>query len=421
MITTQNIDSSGGTAYISARFPPLLKWTFLLFIGSIPVEVLGVGLETENFSLSKAFGMILLVVSLGYRDIAFRRMPRTAVWFGLYIIVSGLMLIRPDAPTDSTGIMFLVSYIQLLILHIIAYNIILAMGTGLNVVVAYIAGALILAGVTVSQYGLMNIAGASERLDVLGLDENNAASILGIAIVGVVGLALIRKAIPLLVSIPLILTLGVVMAATGSRGGVLTCVTGLAVLLLPRSRRMTMFRRAFMVASLCVIGWVLWSSSSILQRRVDVMMYSDYEARFGLRDVLMRESARMIAEKPVLGWGIGAGVSELGRRMGRPPIDTHNTLTWVLLDTGLLGGVPFLIALFLGVRTAWRVRYSRESTLPIALLVSVMTATMTVNWINRKHIWLFVAYAVACEMSFRFNRSRVDSISSVTPAIETSP
>lgn len=403
----------------SPGVPFLLKWTFLLFVVSIPIEVMGIGLDTNYFSMSKALGWALLAVSIGFRDIAFRRIPRTAVWFGIFILISGLMLLRPEANTQDTGLVFLVSYLQLLILHIIAYNIILAMGTGLNVVVAYITGALVLAGVTVSQYGLMNIAGASERLDVLGLDENNAASILAIAMVGVVGLALIRKTIPLLVSIPLILTLGVVMVATGSRGGVLTCVTGLAVLLLPRSRRMTMFRRVFMVVSLCVIGWVLWSSSSILQRRVDVMMYSDYEARFGLRDVLTRESARMIAEKPVFGWGIWAGISELGRRMGRPPIDTHNTLTWVLLDTGLLGGVPFLIALFLGVRSAWRVRYSGESTLPVAMVISVMTAALTINWINRKHIWLFIAYAMACEMSLKIKRARIETAPSVPPAIET--
>src|SRR5690606_27098906 len=82
-----------------------------------------------------------------------------------------------------------------------------------------------------------------------------------------------------------------------------------------------------------------------------------------LRPLLAAVAWQMFLERPVTGWGFGLYLEENGdiisRReydmpleMARPYVQ-HNAFLSILVDTGLLGLVPFLVMLGLWTRHAW--------------------------------------------------------------------
>ena len=72
----------------------------------------------------------------------------------------------------------------------------------------------------------------------------------------------------------------------------------------------------------------------------------------------------------------------------------------VLSSTGLAGTIPFLAGLGLCCVGAWRARRGRHGMLPFALLLVVLAANMSGNWIASKLLWLVLAYGLA-SMSYR--------------------
>ena len=54
----------------------------------------------------------------------------------------------------------------------------------------------------------------------------------------------------------------------------------------------------------------------------------------------MPEAWNMFIQAPIMGWGPGNHIIELGSRFGRKPLDTHNGYLWVLTETGLAGQSP---------------------------------------------------------------------------------
>src|SRR5205823_8087784 len=106
----------------------------------------------------------------------------------------------------------------------------------------------------------------------------------------------------------------------------------------------------------------------------------------------------MIRERPVLGWGPVENQVELERRLQDPGYvkrDAHNLLLELLTSTGVAGTIPFLIGLVACVRSAWRSRHGPAGGLPSAMLVTMLTGTMSGTWIASKILWLVLAHAHA--------------------------
>src|SRR5439155_26549292 len=67
----------------------------------------------------------------------------------------------------------------------------------------------------------------------------------------------------------------------------------------------------------------------------------------------------------------------------------------VLSSTGLAGTIPLLAGLGLCCAGAWRARRGSHGILPLALLLVVLAANMSGNWIASKLLWLVLAYGLA--------------------------
>src|SRR5205814_6487987 len=108
--------------------------------------------------------------------------------------------------------------------------------------------------------------------------------------------------------------------------------------------------------------------------------------------------AVMVRERPVLGWGPVENQYELQRRLQDPGYvkrDAHNLVLELLTTTGVAGTIPFLIGLAACIRSAWRSRLGPAGGLPSAMLVTMLTGTMSGTWIASKILWLVLAHAHA--------------------------
>jgi O-antigen ligase len=104
----------------------------------------------------------------------------------------------------------------------------------------------------------------------------------------------------------------------------------------------------------------------------------------------------MVRERPLLGWGPVDNQAEIAARVDRLQDgrrDAHNLVLELLTTTGLMGTVPFLIALGLCLGNAWRSRARPAGVLPLALLAGVLAGTVMGTWIASKILWLALAVA----------------------------
>jgi O-antigen ligase len=122
------------------------------------------------------------------------------------------------------------------------------------------------------------------------------------------------------------------------------------------------------------------------------------------REELYPNAWAMFLERPLIGWGPGTHLYELGSRSQylahwgdrrTLAMDTHNIYLYVLTATGLLGSLPFLVGTWLCVREAWRARRGPEGILPLALALTILTANLSSTFLYDKLHWFILAYASA--------------------------
>lgn len=68
-----------------------------------------------------------------------------------------------------------------------------------------------------------------------------------------------------------------------------------------------------------------------------------------------------------------------------------------LTATGLVGTFAFCLGMWLCLRAAWRARGGSEGILPFAVMISVLVANMSGNWMASKLLWFAFAYAIASD------------------------
>ncbi|HWC75463.1 MAG TPA: O-antigen ligase family protein [Gemmatimonadales bacterium] len=239
-----------------------------------------------------------------------------------------------------------------------------------------------------------------ERLTAFGQNENNAAMILAGGLIALLGIGYGRARPlfkPRVLVLPGCALIAYAIVETGSRGGLIALVAGLLALFL--ARRENAWGRirsgAIAVGVLGVIAAFAYATPVMHNRLRDTAESGAMAGREDLYPIV----AQMILEKPLIGWGPMNNQYELSIREGsrfynRAKRDTHNLLFEALTATGLLGTIGFGIGLAICVIAAARGRSGPEGVLPLALIVSALTANMSGNWIASKFLWFSFAYAV---------------------------
>jgi O-antigen ligase len=376
--------------------PKIVCWAFLLFVFTMPFETINLEAMRGASTLSRLAGLLFFSTCFLYTKVCFRRPPQALRWFIGYASVSALNgLFIPEQLVDQF-IPGLYTFVQLLVLCWIGSTLLQEEKFARHTLLTFsIATLFVATGMLLDLPGFAQIRGG--RLSTVGTDPNTCAILMALAAQALIGLSIEqtgRKPWMRLTFMALSLFPLAAMVYTGSRGGILGFLAGVAVYVLPyrnSKRKMT----AILGVTIAVVGvvYIVVNDQSTLSR-----FESSYDTgETAGRDKLFAASKEMIAEKPLLGWGPIVWTYELGARegMGFKHRSAHNLVLDLLLEGGLVGIMPFLIGLGLCVRAAWTARGCNLGFLPLAWVITMLIASMAGPLVGTKSMWLVLTLGLA--------------------------
>jgi hypothetical protein len=382
----------------------IVRYAYYAFIFSFPFEeiLVDLGIGTGNFSPPKLIGYIFVVVALLQPHLCFRRPPKAFWYFVAYLLVFVFLGVLLESEFQGRVVVQFFRFCQLLILFWISYNLMryekVVKGTFLMLATSCTLLAILqMLGITSRIIGQDRIAAAAGN-------PNTLSAVLSLGLLALIGLAYSRKERDTKVRWLAWLSFGVLIiaiVATGSRGPVVALAVGFSIFLL-KGRSLVSILKAGLIV-LLGIGSLIWASYHVEPVR-ERWEKTFVEGNMAKREQIFPAAWEMFQEKPLTGWGPIRNNYELGARLGEKRVrrldtdgqrDAHNLYLSILTETGLLGAVPFFIALWLCWRAAWRARDSIQGVLPMAMLACLLVINLTGTWHDRKLFWVVPAYALA--------------------------
>jgi len=258
--------------------------------------------------------------------------------------------------------------------------------------------------------------GGTDRATAFDFNPNTVASLMTYAAIIIIGFCLKesgwsvkRKLCLCALTIPIL----IVLVSTGSRSGIVSIIFGISFAFIPhRGSRRQMLTFGVVLAAIIGIGALVVMDPIASERWTRTIEQGDSAKRGDIYGAALD----MIAEKPLAGWGGGLAFVELGTRLGMTGghIDTHNAILYLLVEVGFLGTIPFVVALGLCAREAWKGRIGQFGLIPFQLLMAMFAYNLTHTGLTQKVFWLFLGFAVAAssinrELRYRWIVSRTGS------------
>lgn len=376
----------------------IVRWALYAMVFSIPFEL--PNREIIPVEIPTLTAAIFLLTTALQPRVAYGRLPAPLAWFfgGLYAYVLAAAVNHTDYEREVVqlflllleGILVFWSASNLLRNEAIARRVLITLGLACGTLAL-----LSLAGVGKTAHVVYT---GGERLTVFGQNANNTAMVLSTGLIALGGLAyVLHPAWPRhrWMIWPVAGMLGLAVIESGSRGGLVALGAGFLVFML--GGRTAWLRLRNVTIGAIALGALLWASynSTLMRNR---LASAATEGNLAGREEIFPGLIQMFSEKPLLGWGPVTNKYELGIRLHEikhPRRDAHNMVLEVLTAAGVLGTVPFLVAVGLSTLAAWRARRHLHGILPMALVAVVLSANMSGNRITNKVFWLVFAYAVA--------------------------
>jgi hypothetical protein len=379
----------------------IIRCVYYSFIFLLPFETTEVIAE-GYLTLAKLVGYVFVAVALLQPSLCFRRPPKAFWYFAAYLYVFVVLGFTQESEFFKPIFSFLIKLIQMLILFWLSYNIMRDEHVSKATLVTLAASCTLLA--TLLVMGVGSDADQQGRLSAFGDNPNNTAGVLSLGLLAIVGLAYGPKRTGSKIRLLAWLGLGAlscVLVFTGSRGGIAAVTGGLLAVLL-QGRGITPWVKSRISRLRLKAGLIIMVGVSLL---IGTSYYYEpakkrWEMTFTQGSMSGRErifpvALEMFREKPLLGWGPTYHLHELGARLGRATRDPHNLYLWVLMETGLVGAIPFFMALWHCLRGAWKARGGIHGALPLAMLLAVLILNLSGTWYNTKLFWVVLAYALA--------------------------
>jgi len=336
--------------------PAAALWGFVVFM---PVGV--------NYG---AFALLLLalVVSGGWRERA-QRVRHHALWWPLVAYVVWTLLVLAFGthyPQTSSNIVHGLR---------IAATVLMALALSREEAVWALRGFLAMSVAGLAMIALYYSVGfpmteAFRGLLVLvGNKSISNALLLTIfgATAAVLGLALLTGHRPWRALIAFGFTVAVVAVITLtllSRTSLLALLLAIGLACVHQWRRQLRALVVAMVLGAAVVGVAVWQSPSV-QRKFELGVQELEAAQAGavsegswvVRYYMYRDTARMIIDKPLTGWGIGGWTEQWHLRGPKLLADynmPHNDFLWMGAQAGLPGALSLLAIILVGLWQAWR-------------------------------------------------------------------
>jgi len=386
------------------KVPASVRWSFMAFAAVLPFEAANLAITSSTFSIAKLAALFFFASYFFYHNplSGYRPFPPVSAalrWFLLYLLVFAAHGLFLEPFYRSQFVTIFLTLAQLLALFWVSSSLLRLTSLARRVLLAFAGGAVVcalgtLAGVPGFATAIETHAG--ERVTALDFNPNYLAYTMALAAVILIGTALDLKSDRFWTKPALIaaaLPLLAILVRTGSRTGVAIFAIGFATCFLPGRRDRS--RLGLLLASLFFTGALGYMI--VQDRMMWTRVQESYAGNLAGRERIIPTSLEMISERPVLGWQPVVFWEELGRRVGLiwRNKDAHNLLFHLLLEVGIVGTVPFVIATWLCLLGAWRARAGKFGSLPFALLIMTLTANLTHTYLTRKPQWLILGLAAA--------------------------
>lgn len=384
---------------------PAVRAAYLAFVLWIPIEtidLLGTQGDSKVVSLSRGLGLLLIGLALVDWRRCFRRIPLTFWLVSWYVAAYSASQLWLPAELDELFFKKQVLLIYGAFLFLISANLFRDPDFRAQALRVYsswitVVGAALLAGAV----GGLELEAVGRR-SISGQDPNQAAGLFAAGALCLAGdprlLASSRPALRLLGALGACGVLTLAILRTGSRGGLLAFGAGILGLLLCAGKA-TRKRRTLIMAivTLGLAGLILREfrqGSSTALRLADSWTRGDTAGRVAIYEAAWA----LFRERPLLGHGGTSNIFKLGIDLnyGGGVRDTHNLLLALLTEVGLVGAVPFILALLAALWKAWQYGRLRGDPVPFALLCMLLTINMTVTGTNQNLFWIVLAAGVAC-------------------------
>ena len=372
----------------SSAVNPFVRMALYFFVFSIPFEM--PTRTTLPIEIPTLVGVIFLLATFIQPSVTYRRIPGALLWFVAYLWMFGLSTLVNRGDHHQLILIQFLSHLELLFILWAGANLLrdrkVMRGTLLTLAFAVaVRAGMQIAGIATTATPLWT---GGVRMTVFGQNPNLSAIILSAGLVTLLNLR------PRLLAWPLAAMIGLAIVQTGSRGGLACAVVGMLALLW--QGRTAWVRVRSVLVGLVALGLLAFGAfqSEMFRTRVTAASVGSLAGR----ELIYPATIEMISERPLLGWGPTENQYEIAKRMGeekKERRDAHNIVLELLSATGVLGAIPFLIGLGLCVVSAWRARRGAFHMLPFALLVTVLTGTVSGTWIASKILWLAFAIALA--------------------------
>ena len=383
---------------IAGSVPPVVRWSFYLFIATIPFETVSTGLSVEPTAVSLGILLVSLIFS---PTLVFCRPPLAFGLFAAYLSIFAAPIVGgPQNAYSSEAWWQLLVTTQLLLMCWVAYNLLQHEHIAWRALLVLGLGCLLLAVLQLTglSQNVTDYGGTTKRVTAFGFHPNNVARILALGLLAFFGLAyasrhsFIRPRWVVWIAFALI---GVAIVQTSSRGALLAVGAGIFVFALRPGKSADKIRNLALVA--VAIGFFL---SVAFQFENTIARFEEAvdEGDLARREQIFPMAWQLFLERPVFGWGPVTAQYELGGRLAHVDEDSknaHNMVLNTLMTNGLLGAIPLFAGTFLALYAAWKSRSGPRGVLPLSMIVMLLIANMSGNWTTNKMHWFVVAYALS--------------------------
>ncbi len=379
-----------------ARPHRILRLALILFAASVPLDAVPL---VGSLGVARLFGLVLGVAALTQPTLAFRR-PTAAFWmFATYL---GIALLSATPHLDVYGPAIQqrgMTLIQNLIMFWIVSNVMRdeeLSGRALTVMAIVGAAISVMMALGFLQTSVQTARGL--RVSFAGANPNFVGGVLSLCLLTVLGLVLTARTagktwrwLAPALALPILGAL----VRTGSRGALGGLFAGLLVLAMSGERATRRFRNVALLLAAGAASYFALYVTSITRARWGEALE---ERQVSGRERIYPELVTMLRDRPLQGWGFEAHRRELGRRipqLSQGALDTHNLYLHVLTEVGIVGSIPFWIALWLCLRGGIRARTTKHGLLPLVLVTAILVSNLVTTGIISKPFWFVMAYAVA--------------------------
>lgn len=398
IVKTENIEN--------VKINVFIKFSFFVFIISIPFEALFLSSPLfSSFSrnvigsMSRITGVIFVIASLtNLKYIKKLRLSQTIYWF-IFIFVYIASYLINYYYNFSISLISILSIPWLILLFF--FNIGILNNTRIRhqsilllMVSIGVCSILQLLGYAFSRTTSMVFSSTSLiRVSAFGNDPNlsGAQYAVGliISIFTIIGLIKSNKQIRIL-SVIIGFSCLLAMVQTGSRGAVLSFgIALLALVFVKGSLKQKATTTFFVFVVLIGLIELILLNEGFRIRFTETIEYGDLASR----QYIYEESFYIFFEQPLIGFGPFNNIIILGSKFGKPVLDTHNTLLWVLTSSGLLGFIPFFLGLVsIGVNS-FKSILNLSNIVYFSLFLLTIIFSQTVSFHQSKLFWLILAFA----------------------------